>query len=356
MPGTSPHCRPTIASRPSPRDKPALIYLFTERNGTIAKIGRTNDTERCRKEWARKCDPEPQTWVCCWPVPYGVKFEEALVHAHYKDASAWIRPKPCASRRCRVKHREKFCFAACGGFDRVERVVDDLLGKLGGERVWVILPAYPPRSAHLALKRTQALDDGKQPSSAPTSTTSFQCQLHVVRAEARTSMHLYKTLSSTSERYPRPPSAILDLRALSSTSERRLCAKKKPSASPTTPNHPSTPSGTTGTSPECRMTCSRPKSVRESRYQPVPSSLSRSVSEPLADLRSEPRAYPRLTLGSPAGSARRGTSRSSFHAGKNIFFGRRKKRNEKGAFWHGFSAGTKQAFVSIKKTRQKATF
>ncbi|KAJ7073787.1 hypothetical protein C8F01DRAFT_1075501 [Mycena amicta] len=124
-------------------------------------------------------------------------------------------------------------------------------------------------------------------------------------------------------------------------------------------------SGMTGTSAERRMTRSWPESVRESIYQerrggaglraPAPSSLSQSVSEPLADLRSEPRV-PWLTLGSPAGSARRGTSCSSFHAGKNIFFGRPKKTNEKGAFWCGFSAGTKQAFVSIKKTRQKATF
>ncbi|KAJ7050109.1 hypothetical protein C8F01DRAFT_1348127 [Mycena amicta] len=161
MPRASPHRRHTIASRPSPRDKAALIYLFTERDGTIAKIGRTNDIERRRKEWARKCYPEPQTWVCRWRVPYGAKFE-VLVHAHYKDAGTWIRPKPCALRRCRVKHREKFDFAACGGLAGVERAVDDLLRKLGWvskqidlERVWVILPAYPPRSAHLALKRTQ---------------------------------------------------------------------------------------------------------------------------------------------------------------------------------------------------------
>ncbi|KAJ7055314.1 hypothetical protein C8F01DRAFT_1320989 [Mycena amicta] len=130
MPRASPHHRHTIASRPSPHDKAALIYLFTECDGTIAKIGRTNDIERRRKEWARKCYPEPQTWVCRWRVPYGAKFE-ALVHAHYKDAGAWIHPKPCASRRCRVKHREKFDFAACGGLAGVERAVDDLLGKLG---------------------------------------------------------------------------------------------------------------------------------------------------------------------------------------------------------------------------------
>ncbi|KAJ7055298.1 hypothetical protein C8F01DRAFT_1258904 [Mycena amicta] len=64
----------------------------------------------------------------------------------------------------------------------------------------------------------------------------------------------------------------------------------------------------------------------------------------------------RLRAARRPADARRGTSRSSFRAGKNIFFGRREKRNEKGAFWRGFSAGTKQAFVSIKKTRQKATF
>ncbi|KAJ7053750.1 VID27 cytoplasmic protein-domain-containing protein [Mycena amicta] len=142
MPRSSPHRRHTIASRPSPRDKPAFLYLFTECNGAIAKIGRTNNTERRRKEWARKCEPEPQTWVCCWPVPYGAKFE-ALVHAHYKDAGAWIRPKPCASRRCRVKHREKFRFAACGGLTGVERAVDDCWESWGGinlERAWVGYP------------------------------------------------------------------------------------------------------------------------------------------------------------------------------------------------------------------------
>ncbi|KAJ7051409.1 hypothetical protein C8F01DRAFT_1263002 [Mycena amicta] len=122
------HKSPSVLAPPSSSDSSGFLYVFTENHGTTAKIGRTNSPPRCKKEWAKQCDPVPQDWVCCWKVRYARKFE-TLVHSHFKCEGAWLRPTPCVA--CFVKHREKFDTFACGGLNKIIRVVEQYLRQLG---------------------------------------------------------------------------------------------------------------------------------------------------------------------------------------------------------------------------------
>jgi hypothetical protein len=141
---SAPLPRSIIDAVPSAFDKRGSFYFFTEHHKRIAKYGRSNCAPRRKKEWARQCRPQKQDWECYWVVPYAAKFgeflpfglcgpltavSEALIHAHFKRAGAWIRPVPCAY--CGVKHCEKFDYRICGGRREVFRVVKYYLGRLG---------------------------------------------------------------------------------------------------------------------------------------------------------------------------------------------------------------------------------
>ncbi|KAJ7436358.1 hypothetical protein FB451DRAFT_1193975 [Mycena latifolia] len=97
-----------------------------------AKLGRTKDPRKRRRQWARKCRGQRQNRWTCWRVPYAGKFER-LLHLHFKLAGAWISPSPCDF--CRIHHREKFDYEACGGRQGIEAVVEYYLRRLN----WPIL-------------------------------------------------------------------------------------------------------------------------------------------------------------------------------------------------------------------------
>ncbi|KAJ7840093.1 hypothetical protein B0H14DRAFT_2587659 [Mycena olivaceomarginata] len=129
-----------------------VLLLLHRAPQRIAKYGRSNCAPRRKKEWARQCRPQKQDWECYWVVPYAAKFgeflpfglcgpltavSEALIHAHFKRAGAWIRPVPCAY--CGVKHCEKFDYRICGGRREVFRVVEILsrAARLAGDKLYV---------------------------------------------------------------------------------------------------------------------------------------------------------------------------------------------------------------------------
>ncbi|KAJ6535579.1 hypothetical protein B0H19DRAFT_1271320 [Mycena capillaripes] len=125
---SSPLPSAVINKPPSASDKPGAFYDFELPQEGATKLGRSNAPRRRQKEWARKCRGQQQVWRGYWIVPYAAKFE-ALIHAHFKRAGAWISPTPC--QYCGVKHLEKYSKRVCGGWTEIVKVVEYYLRRLG---------------------------------------------------------------------------------------------------------------------------------------------------------------------------------------------------------------------------------
>ncbi|KAJ7429134.1 hypothetical protein B0H11DRAFT_2266844 [Mycena galericulata] len=130
-----------LNSPPSPSDGPGYLYVFRifrkqplrrfgraprSRRAKI-KIGRTNNPQRRRREWARQCRGQRVKWWFWWYVPFAKQFER-LIHTHFRIHGAWIHPSPCGF--CWIRHQEIFDHARCGGKRGVSEVVEEYLGIL----------------------------------------------------------------------------------------------------------------------------------------------------------------------------------------------------------------------------------
>ncbi|KAJ7075899.1 hypothetical protein B0H15DRAFT_805953 [Mycena belliarum] len=98
-----------------PRSQPRSTARRPKRE---SKIGRAKDARKRRGQWARQCRGQRQ-----------VRIRERLLHLNFKLAGAWIRPRPCDF--CRVRHREKFDYEACGGRRGIRKAVEYYLRRLG---------------------------------------------------------------------------------------------------------------------------------------------------------------------------------------------------------------------------------
>ncbi|KAJ7503606.1 hypothetical protein B0H11DRAFT_2222232 [Mycena galericulata] len=90
------------------------------------KHGRTNDIDRRRGEYARKCKGEEIIW-CYYYETQHTKLLERLVHLSLRHA----KRHPYACHGCGVKHCEHFAEEAAGGLEGIAEIIEYWLRRLG---------------------------------------------------------------------------------------------------------------------------------------------------------------------------------------------------------------------------------
>ncbi|KAJ8075993.1 hypothetical protein PM082_014778 [Marasmius tenuissimus] len=95
----------------SPHDTAAFIYAFCIEgenefsDGVVFKVGRTNDIERRKKEWAIQCPSQRHTWYDPIPVLYSHRTERLV---HLELAKICLRKPNETCKDCGRRHCETF--------------------------------------------------------------------------------------------------------------------------------------------------------------------------------------------------------------------------------------------------------
>ncbi|KAJ8095914.1 hypothetical protein PM082_015135 [Marasmius tenuissimus] len=128
----------------SPQDVAAYIYVFCIENknafvdGVVFKVGRTNDVERRKKEWAAQCLSQQHKWYDPVLVRYSHRTERLV---HLELAKICLRKPNEICTDCGRRHCETFELQERDGEDAFEGLISPIIKEMAAAS----LECRPPR-------------------------------------------------------------------------------------------------------------------------------------------------------------------------------------------------------------------